>query len=162
MTQIIERSREVEEQKRHGSTSVRLVQTEQETILRFPSSSASTKRSTSVSVIRSTWKASRCAVFCPMPGRRLNSSMSLVTGSEYSSISSKFQVPSSKFQVKGGGSALNFELGTWNLELQQTWREHAAELRLHGLVNFSARLVDGGDDEGFEHFDVAFFDGLPV
>src|SRR5437764_12559533 len=86
MTQIIERSREVEEQKRHGSTSVRLLQTEQETILRFTSSSAPTKRSTSVSVIRSTWKASRCAVFCPMPGRRLNSSMSLVTGSEYSSM----------------------------------------------------------------------------
>src|SRR5436305_8530286 len=132
MTQIIERSRAVEEQKRHGSTSVRLLQTEQETILRFTSSSAPTKRSTSVSVIRSTWKARRCAVFCPMPGRRLNSSMSLVTGSKYSSMRSKFQVPSSKFQVEDRPAIFNLELGTWNLELQQTGREHTAELRLHG------------------------------
>src|SRR5215217_3851933 len=86
MMQIIERSREVEAQKRQGSTSVRLLQTVQETILRLTSSIAATKRSTSACDIRSTWKASRCADLCPMPGRRLNSSISLVTGSEYSSI----------------------------------------------------------------------------
>src|ERR687893_2752712 len=83
---MIERSREVEEQKRQGSTSVRLLQTVQETILSLTSSSAATKRSTSPCDIRRTWKASRCADLCPMPGRRLNSSISFVTGSEYSSI----------------------------------------------------------------------------
>src|SRR5215210_2193247 len=86
MTQIIERSRAVEEQKRQGSTSVRLLQTVQETILSFTSSIAATKRSTSACDIRRTWKASLCADLCPMPGRRLNSSMSFVTGSEYSSM----------------------------------------------------------------------------
>jgi hypothetical protein len=51
---MIERSREVEEQKRHGSTSVRLLQTEHITIFRFTSASASTNLSTSASGIRST------------------------------------------------------------------------------------------------------------
>ena len=86
MTQIIERSRFVEEQKRHGSTSVRLLHTEHITMRRLTSFIASANRSTSASVIRSTWKAKRCADFWPMPGSRLNSSISLVTGSEYSSI----------------------------------------------------------------------------
>src|SRR5215208_1224880 len=103
MTQMIERSREVEAQKRQGSTSVRLLQTVQETILRLTSSIAVTKRSTSACVIRRTWKASRCADLCPMPGRRLNSSISLVTGSEYSSI----RVLGSGFQVLGKSRFLN-------------------------------------------------------
>src|SRR5215218_11453763 len=102
MTQIIERSREVEEQKRQGSTSVRLLQTVQETILRLTSSIASTKRSTSACGIRRTWKASRCADLCPMPGRRLNSSMSLVTGSEYSSIRESGQMADGSRQLKKG------------------------------------------------------------
>ncbi len=79
-TQISAPSRRSSSQMRQRGPTARLKQVSQSPTVAFTSRMASASASASSSEARSTWKASRCAVRWPMPGRRPSSVMSLLTG----------------------------------------------------------------------------------
>src|ERR1700733_1889215 len=71
--------REALAQKMHGSASVMLLQIEHSRTFSFASRIASDSANAWSLSTRSKKKARRCAVFCPMPGNRFNSSINRVT-----------------------------------------------------------------------------------
>src|ERR1700683_2446635 len=78
-TQIIFLLREGPVQNKQGSASVMLLQIEHSRTFSFASRIASESAKACSGSTRNKQNASRCAVFCPIPGRRFNSSISRVT-----------------------------------------------------------------------------------
>src|ERR1700678_3986446 len=74
----------------HGSTSVMLLHTEHNRSFSRSSSTAAASARASASLARSTWNASRCADFVPIPGSFLNSSISRDIGSANRAIARLF------------------------------------------------------------------------
>jgi hypothetical protein len=81
-TQITSPSRFSSSQIRHFGPTARLKQTSQNPTVSLTSRIASASGRASSGDMRRIWKASRCAVRWPMPGRRASSVMSRLTGGE--------------------------------------------------------------------------------
>src|SRR5215469_6212794 len=111
-----------------------LLQTLQMPSLSLTSRIACTRCSASSRPERITWNAMRCADFCPMPGRRLNSLMRRASGSAKSGM--VIQAP-----------------------LEHAWRQahsaqHAAHLLLDLVVHLLYGLAGGGHDHVLQHLDI--------
>src|SRR5271154_789395 len=115
-----------------------LLQTEQRRSLAFNSRTATARASASAAGERRMWKASRCALLAPIPGSLRSSSINCDIGS---------------------ANRDKWFLCFGSLTLDKSWRkvqstQHTGEARLHRFVHAAAGVVDGGDDEVFEHLDV--------
>src|SRR4051812_41755095 len=95
---------------------------------------AAARRSISSRGVLSTWKARRCALFAPMPGRRCSCSISLVSGSGRLI----------------GQSAASKHAGDFQAA------HHPAHLLLHAFVGLALRVVDRRENQVLQHLDIVF------
>src|SRR6185503_9600899 len=116
-----------------------LKQRSQNTTSSRTATSADASARASPSGARRMWKVSRCAVFGPIPGRRLNASISFSTGSMSSvaTVRDPGWVGSAPEQPAQAAQGL-----------------HRAHLLLRQAAGRVERLVDRGGDEVLEHLDV--------
>src|SRR5687768_5684320 len=114
----------------HGSPSVSAKQTEQRRVSSFTERSAWASASAYARSARRTWKASRPAVFSPMPGRRMSSCTRRV--------------------IEGVMRARSRHAGKLDAETSR----HLPHLVCDEPLCTADALVDGGDDEILDHLDV--------
>src|ERR1700737_3630914 len=108
----------------------------------FTSRTASASRSACSRGVLRIWNASRCALFGPIPGRRWSSSMRRTRGSGN--------------DMKDGSQTKQGERkGPFNSQLQP-WRQHAAHLLGHLLIDFALGVIDRCNDQILKHLDVVF------
>src|SRR3954468_11354345 len=136
-TQMSPASRRSSWQIRQRSSSARLKQTWQSPIRSFTSRMASASAVASSVSARRMWKASRCAVRCPIPGSLPSSVMRRWTGGAYK--------PGSEPQAE---------------RAQVHAARQPAELRLLQLLGGAHGLVDGGEDHVLQQLRVVGIDGV--
>src|SRR6476620_10385093 len=118
------------------------MQISQRRILSFTSTSACARSRAYSGGARSTWNASRVAVFSPMPGSLASSRMSRPMGS-----------PCATSYLKEAGE----------VAAHAGQRTHRALHRLGGeLLRLLHRLVEGGGDQIFEHADILGVDDAGI
>src|SRR5829696_2914361 len=120
-----------------------LKQRSQKTTSSRTATSAEASARASVSGARRRWYVSRWAVFGPMPGRRLNASISFATGS-MSGVATRV------------GRSASEEAAEAAEPIEGLHRAHLLLGQAAGVVE---RLVDRDDHEVLEHLDVVGIDG---
>src|SRR3978361_689924 len=147
-TQMTSSVRRGSRQIRHCSPSATLKQVTQNRTSASTRCSAATSRTTSADSAASRWKAMRCALLGPTPGRRPSSSMRSWTAPSYTVL------------LRGGPTVRR--PGGEEARRTQTAAE-AAGHRAHGgggeLVDGALRVPQGGDDEVLQRLDVVGVDG---
>src|SRR5690606_32937672 len=119
-------------------------------VLAFTSASASARTSSSGRLKR--WKASRCALLGPMPGRRPSSRMSVIRA-----LGKRTLI----VRPSGGGGPRGSEQPAHPAEPAHA-AHRGAHLLLLQLLGAALGLAHGGGDEVLEHLDVLGVDHLWV